>query len=190
MPTPSIALTRLQIQNFRGIESLDLDFVGPDGKPNQLVVLAGPNGSGKTAVLEAALLAAGDSNLITGPSGRRAIRRGSDRYVIRAAFQINGKETESLVESPSPQTTRMLEDLPLWYFSSWRASALVGPVNRTVGRPGRKPAKNDQNRLLNVKHLLVTAAAIERFDNSFPNSVITLKQSERSTKHGAILSQS
>ena len=88
MSTPSFALAALSIQNFRGIESLDLDFRGPDGLPNQLVVLAGPNGSGKTAVPEAALLAVGrsiDSKLVTGPSGARAIRRGSEGCYPRFA---------------------------------------------------------------------------------------------------------
>ena len=59
MAQPSIALTELSIRDFRGIDKLDLVFRRPDGQPNSLVVLAGPNGSGKTAVLEAALIAAG-----------------------------------------------------------------------------------------------------------------------------------
>ena len=95
MPTLSIALASLSIQDFRGIESLELDFHGPDGNPNQLVVLAGPNGCGKTAVLEAGLLAASwseGSKLVTGPTGRRAIRYGSKLYRIRAQIQVHGQE--------------------------------------------------------------------------------------------------
>ncbi|MHC5536764.1 AAA family ATPase [Singulisphaera rosea] len=74
MASPSLALASLSIRDFRGIDQLDLDFRGPDGHPNQLVVLAGPNGSGKTAVLEAALIAAGGDNLVVGPKGGRASR--------------------------------------------------------------------------------------------------------------------
>ena len=95
MPTPSIALASLSIQDFRGIESLELDLHGPDGNPNQLVVLAGPNGCGKTAVLEAGLLAASwseGSKLVTGPTDRRAIRYGSKLYRIRAQIQVHGQE--------------------------------------------------------------------------------------------------
>jgi recombinational DNA repair ATPase RecF len=55
---PPIALTSLKLRDFRGIDSLDFDFRDPDGLPINLVVLAGPNGSGKTAVLEAALILA------------------------------------------------------------------------------------------------------------------------------------
>jgi len=47
MPTPSIALASLSIEGFRGIESLELDFHGPDGNPNQLVVLAVRMGAAK-----------------------------------------------------------------------------------------------------------------------------------------------
>ena len=57
--TPSLAMTALSIRDFRGIDQLELDFSGPDGQPNGLVVLAGPNGCGKTTVLEAALIGAG-----------------------------------------------------------------------------------------------------------------------------------
>ncbi len=69
---PQIALTSLKIRDFRGIEHLDLDFRGPDGLPNNLVVLAGPNGCGKTAVLEAALIAAGGVKIAVGGSTEQA----------------------------------------------------------------------------------------------------------------------
>ena len=172
MPTPSIALASLSIQDFRGIESLELDFHGPDGNPNQLVVLAGPNGCGKTAVLEAALLAASwseGSKLVTGPTGRRAIRHGSKLYRIRAQIQIHGQESKVVVLSPMSKPLGTYEGVPVWYFSSWRAPALVGPVDATVGKRGHRPARNDRNGLLNVKQLLVNIATIERFDDRLPH---------------------
>jgi AAA domain, putative AbiEii toxin, Type IV TA system/AAA domain len=159
---PPIALTSLKIRDFRGIESLDLDFRGPDGLPNNLVVLAGPNGSGKTAVLEAALIAAGGRRLAVGPSGERAIRNGAEYYSIQASFISGGIELKAGDSSRSPNSDQSI-GFPLWYFSSWRAPELVGAVGVTVGKSGRRPAKNDQNRLLNVKQLLTNAAAIERF---------------------------
>jgi energy-coupling factor transporter ATP-binding protein EcfA2 len=160
---PSIGIASLAIRDFRGIDRLELDFRGPDGHPNSLVVLAGPNGCGKTTVLEAALILAGGAKLITGPRGRRAIRRGAKDYEIFGEFRAGGL-TFSRREGPD-STERPLSGLPVphWYFSSWRAPSLVGPVEPTVGRPGRRPTKNDQNRLRNVKQALVNAATFERF---------------------------
>lgn len=163
---PEIAIISLAIRDFRGIDHLDLDFVGPDGKPNRLAVLAGPNGCGKTAVLEAALITAGGYRLATGRRGRKAIRRGAEDYQIRADFQFNSMlfsptiaiEDSSQVGPPKPSPP-----IPHWYFSSWRVPIFVGPVDVTAGRPGRRPAKTDVNRLLNVKQQLVNGAAIERF---------------------------
>ena len=172
MSTPSIALASLSIEGFRGIEPLELDFHGPDGNPNQLVVLAGPNGCGKTAVLEAAILAARPSDgskLVTGPSGRKAIRHGSEHYLIRAQVQAHGGEREVVIRNPMSQPLGSYVQLPIWCFSSWRAPALVGAVDATVGKRGRRPARNDQNRLLNVKQLLVNIATIERFDDRLPH---------------------
>lgn len=168
MATPSIALASLEIRNFRGIESLDLDFRGPDGRPNQLVVLAGPNGSGKTAVLEAALLAADKSTALTGPADKRAVRRGADGYSIQAVFESRGQAETVVVGVPGPRAPRTYEARPVSYFSSWRAPKLIGPVDPRVGKPGRPPAKTERNRLWMVKQSLVTAAAIERFENPPP----------------------
>jgi energy-coupling factor transporter ATP-binding protein EcfA2 len=165
---PSVAIASLSIRDFRGIDRLDLDFRGPDGQPNSLVVLAGPNGCGKTAVLEAALILAGGTKLITGLRGRQAIRRGANDYDIKASFQIGSRTTFSR-DAPSVSNPPLCDQVvPHLYFSSWRAPTLVGPVGPTVGRPGRRPARTDQNRLRIVKQLLVNAATVERFANPLP----------------------
>ncbi len=174
---PTIAILSLSIRDFRGIDRLELDFRGPDGRPNSLVVIAGPNGCGKTAVLEAALILAGGPKLITGLRGDRAVRRGAKDYAISAEFQIGpGKlfsRDDNRISSPPlfSRDDNRISSLPLsdhpvshWYFSSWRAPALVGPVDPSVGQRGRRPANTDENRLLNVKQRLVNAAAVERFE--------------------------
>lgn len=161
---PSVGIVSLSIRDFRGIDRLELDFRGPDGYANSLVVLAGPNGCGKTAVLEAALILAGGAKLITGPRGRRAVRRGTKDYDIHAEFQIGSQPWFSRDAPDLPKPLIPDQPIPHWYFSSWRAPSLVGPVEPTVGRPGRRPARNDLNRLRNAKQLLVNAATIERFE--------------------------
>ena len=163
---PPIALTWLSIRDFRGIDHLALDFRGPDGLPNRLVVLAGPNGSGKTAVLEAALIAAGGHKLAVGPRGKRAVRKGVIDYEIRAGLRASAPlldHDDELIDSSRSGARQPDPRLPFWYFSSWRAPNLVGAVNVTVGKPGRRPAKTDPNRLLNVKQQLANAAAAQSF---------------------------
>jgi hypothetical protein len=165
---PNVAITSLSIRDFRGIAELDLDFCGPDGNPNGLVVLAGPNGCGKTAVLEAALLVVGGNEVVVGCQDERAIRRGASHYAI----EVKGKKGDCLFfnrhQSSRPFTLENII-IPLWYFSSWRAPQLPGPVDVTVGHLGRRPARSDENRLLNVKQRLVNAAAVELFQKSLPS---------------------
>ena len=160
---PSIGIASLTIRDFRGIDRLELDFRGPDGYPNSLVVLAGPNGCGKTTVLEAALILAGGTKLIAGPRGKKAIRRGAKDYEIQGEFQDDGQTSIGRDTPTSTDLPFLGHPVPHWYFSSWRAPSLVGLVEPTVGRPGRRPTKNDQNRLRNVKQSLVNAATFERF---------------------------
>jgi energy-coupling factor transporter ATP-binding protein EcfA2 len=161
---PSVAIVSLAIRDFRGIDRLKLDFLGPDGAPNSLVALAGPNGCGKTAVLEAALVLAGGAKLITGPRGRRAIRSGATEYEMSATFQFDSKIVSSRDTSGFPNPV-LEQAVPLWYFSASRVPTRIGPVEPTVGRRGRRPAKTDQNRLRNVKQSLVNAATLERFED-------------------------
>ena len=98
---PGVGIASLSIRDFRGIDRLDLDFRGPDGHPNSLVVLAGPNGCGKTAVLEAALILAGGDELITGLRGQPAIRQGAKDYEIRAEIQDGDTTWHQVKMSPS-----------------------------------------------------------------------------------------
>jgi energy-coupling factor transporter ATP-binding protein EcfA2 len=161
-------MTSLSIRNFRGISELDLDFSGPDGEPNGLVVLAGPNGCGKTTALEAALIVSGGSDLITGKRGEAAIRRGADTYEITAGFQDSASSwhTKDVPRSHHPPRARKV--VPYWYFSSWRVAQLVGPIDATVGQRSRQPARTDQNRLLTIKQRLVNRATTDRFHSSTP----------------------
>jgi predicted ATPase len=46
-------LTHLKIQNFRGIQNFEYDFMDDLGRPYDVTLIAGPNGSGKTAILDA-----------------------------------------------------------------------------------------------------------------------------------------
>jgi predicted ATP-dependent endonuclease of OLD family len=60
-----VKLRKLFINNFRGIDSLEVRFDAaqrPDSQ--QLVVLAGPNACGKTSVLEAILICLGRADLL------------------------------------------------------------------------------------------------------------------------------
>lgn len=46
-------LRNLSIQNFRGIDKLEIDFTDDLGHVSDLTLIAGPNGSGKTSILDA-----------------------------------------------------------------------------------------------------------------------------------------
>ncbi len=164
---PNLALMSISIRDFRGIQSLDLDFRGPDGKPNSLVVLAGPNGCGKTAALEAALLMVGGHELLVGRQDRDSIRRGASRYTLEAEFKWREETFVKKHQSGRPPTPLRMP-IPHWYFSSWRAPQLPGPVDATVGKRGRRTAKRAENRLLDVKQRLVNAAAVELFQKPLP----------------------
>jgi len=108
----------------------------------------------------------GGSKLASGRRGKEAIRRGAQNYEIRADFvaqTVFGELLDTAIDSsqtlpPKPDPAR-----PFWYFSSWRAPLLVGPVDVTVGKRGVAQEKTDLNRLLNVKQQLANSAAIERF---------------------------
>jgi len=94
--TKRLKLVRVELRDFRGIDSLDLDFRDAAGRPLDDVYIAGDNGCGKTAVLEAILLATGHDELLPPASTRPARNRrfGSDDFRLRAVVDDGGRPTE------------------------------------------------------------------------------------------------
>jgi energy-coupling factor transporter ATP-binding protein EcfA2 len=64
MTRAQVRVARLAIENLRGIERVELEFLDAFDRPLPVIVLVGPNGSGKTTVLEAILLALGQRGLL------------------------------------------------------------------------------------------------------------------------------
>jgi predicted ATPase len=79
-------LTRIEITDFRGIDHLELDLTDPSGAPLDLVVLAGDNGCGKTAVLEAVLLALGQVEVLAQTT---RLERSQTRIGAAGGFSID-----------------------------------------------------------------------------------------------------
>ncbi len=169
MPTPilnpvPIGIRGLVVENFRGIRSLELKFLDAGENTSDIVVLAGPNGSGKTSLLEACLLALGHPELIRNPGNSPLVRAGRSSFRLTAQVQAAGKNSEATVNGDGipPRSTRHtwpFAELPCLYFSSWRAPKLVGPISVTAGRRGKRPSDTEENRLWLVKQFLVNAKA-------------------------------
>lgn len=139
----------VKIENFRCIDKLELDFTDPHGHPSDIIVIGGPNGSGKTAVLEACLLAVGGESLLKGSKGQAAIRQGTSETRIEVSLNTrDGSEpaTHTIeyianpsdhywshdgIQSPSPQW------IPHIYFPSCRTPKLVGALPISSGKHER-----------------------------------------------------
>lgn len=163
-------IKRLSIKNFRGIESLDLDLLSPDGtKAKDLLVFAGANGSGKTSIIEACLLALGMKDAFrTSTVAKNDIREGCDDYLIELTVEhgektYDLKKTSKSGSSRSQELTALLNETSLEYFSSWREPKLAGPVTITAGKKGKRPAVTEENRLWRLKQHLVNVTARKAF---------------------------
>lgn len=152
----------LRIRDFRGIDELYLSFVGPGDYPTQVVVLGGPNGCGKTAVLEACLSVLGRGELARRRVEEGAIRLGRDDFLIEATVQA--RDDIHKLSRTSSGAGRVI--LPCWYFSSERFARPVGAVGITAGKRDRKLEKTEKNRLGMIKQFLVNARAHALFPSN------------------------
>jgi len=156
-------LRQVRIEKLRQVERLQLDLVAPDDSPVRQFVLAGPNGCGKTTVLEAILFALGRDDLVLGDKERGARWQGGFPEGARVEVELEeGGRRDRIVRSGAGAPSRDLGDgrsvsgrivESVAYFSSWRAPQLVGPLE-PLG-PGRRPADTGSNRLWRLKQRLI-----------------------------------
>lgn len=59
-------IEHLHIQNLKLLRDFELDFVDADGEPRMWTVIIGPNGTGKTSILQAIALTAAGSLQVNG----------------------------------------------------------------------------------------------------------------------------
>ena len=132
-------IRKIQIQDFRGIDALGLDFTDSSGAPLDVAVLAGGNGSGKTTALEAILLVLGRRDALPG-SLREQIRFGSAEAKIEVTVDHKGGNWwvgigVGVREVPPRDVTESLPSIE--YFSAGRPKP--GPASTRW--PSRSPAR-------------------------------------------------
>jgi hypothetical protein len=172
-----LKLVRVEIEGFRKFrEPLVLDLRSPARVPLDYLVLAGPNGCGKTTLLEVILLALGRDELLVRdlPAAERA---GSPRVHLgprarlRALVEDSASGVTLTVERTAQALTghvplgdgarsalgaeqlrERLAPLACEYISARRLPALVGPIQDETR--GRSPAITEANRLWTFKERL------------------------------------
>ncbi|MCP4353516.1 MAG: ATP-binding protein [Desulfobacterales bacterium] len=160
-------IKQIQIKNFMGIEELSLEFKHPDGNPSDMVVLAGPNGCGKTSVIEACILALGSDKLL--PNLREEsqfIRKGSEQFEISIKLAHNGQEYNiKRTETGTGDIGSALEQIKVEYFSSRRYPKLTGSLSVNVGK--ERTADKIKNRYYKIKQYLINLKASKAFDDDY-----------------------
>ncbi len=169
-----IKIKKIKINNFRGIEKLDLDFEHHPGKVLDLVVLAGSNGCGKTSVLEACILALGQDHLLQ-KNKEDNIRKGEEDFELLATVecdksesvltrksQMGKSEISKLIQLYNSQTT---EHIDVKYFSSWRDPNLMGSVSVSIGSNYEDFKDAKSKRLNQIKQYLINLTASKAFED-------------------------
>jgi len=162
---PTYGIRSIEIENFRRVDSLRLDFEDPGGGPSEVAVLGGPNGCGKTSMLEACLLACSFGGTYQGATGPEATRFGADGWNIRAEFAVpegiysSERRANGLFRGTGGREKGNTRTIPALYFNSWRAPQLVGPLPITLGGSNGRAAEASPDRVRWVKQHLIDGKA-------------------------------
>lgn len=152
-------IDRIQISNFRGIERFDRKLVNPiTEEPLNIVVLTGPNGCGKTSILEAIVVTLTEKKTKDDKVfNKRNERNGKDFSI---SIDLVDGSNKFKINKTTPKPNELLRVLPrglgqVEYFSSWREPLLKGPLSVTIGKKGNRPQDVESNRLWNLKQFLI-----------------------------------
>jgi energy-coupling factor transporter ATP-binding protein EcfA2 len=170
-----LKLVRIEIDGFRKFQRpFVLDLKSPAGDPLDYLVLAGPNGCGKTTILEAILLALRRDGMVVGEPYPADPRDASQVWLPDHArlqltlLQSGTGVSFTLVRSqfgwhqdvrqgghgfyPWSVVASEVKQLPVFYASARRASALGGPVQDTPH--GESVPATEVNRIWTFKDRL------------------------------------
>lgn len=153
-------IEKLHIRNFRGIDEVELGFVSASDEPGGLVVLAGDNGCGKTAILEAILLVLGRADLLpadTAPLSEQ-VRFGASDFLIEATIRASDGSSETLAANLATFAAATLEQVKqrsanVEYFSARREPENLGDTPDARGVRSEREAR----RIAELKRRILSA---------------------------------
>ena len=172
----------VKIENFRCIDKLELDFTDPQGDPSDIIVIGGPNGSGKTAVLEACYslvqgwnpkIPEGDSEAAARRLGIESVRKGTRHFAISLSLATPNQTVELSYENVFPFEAFRLPAIPndlkvsAFYISSRRVQELVGSLSVSLGSKDNNENANpilnslENQRLHSIKQTLLDTKTFE-----------------------------
>ena len=165
-------LHSLEIKNFRAIEDISLDFTDLLSRPRPINLIVGPNGSGKTSILDAIHVVVKVFENPQNPELREGLEYNVQQLVrgraniaqITFEYSIEKDEAEAIDDVYSslklPQNFNLSESVPplgspakvIWYYPSRKPNNLcdheILPRNsiRVLGARGRASQAISQNR--------------------------------------------
>ncbi|MDY0150771.1 MAG: AAA family ATPase [Candidatus Cloacimonas sp.] len=174
----------IKIENFRGIDKFDKKFVNPmTDEPLDIVVLTGPNGCGKTSILEGIVTTLTQKKTKDDKVFSKRNERHGKPFSIMIKLLDERNEYNIHYSTPKPnEPLRINTEYTdrVEYFSSWREPILKGALSVTLGKKGNRPQDVEANRLWNLKQFLIDSFVAD----NLPNDV-----KYKNTSHKSAISQ-
>jgi predicted ATP-dependent endonuclease of OLD family len=180
-------INRLEVTNFRGIGEFKKELKNPlTDKPLDIVVFAGPNGSGKTSLLESIVITLTNPRTKEDKTFKRNNGRDGQDPSVTIELMDGADYHRISYQSTTDGNDRLIRNSlqdKYEYFSSWREPLLKGALYVTLGRKGKRPQDVEVNRLWNLKQFLINAYVSDKLSqemslspNSYEESISRIEQ--------------